>query len=192
MFIAGSDPVSTTLAFCLHELAINTHIQDKLRRHILATKEKHDGKFNNDYLVNLNYADMVIAGITFICKNKYPVLLPMNCQSIIKNYILETLRKSSGNVVLFRQATQDYQVPDESLVIKKGQKIIIPVYSIHNDPKYYPNPDVFDPERFSPEEKAKRPSGTELPFGDGPRICIGMYIRYTVVITSNSVVFLIY
>jgi len=70
MFIGGSDPVSTTLAFCLHELAINTHIQDKLRQHILATKEIHDGKFNNDYLINLNYVDMVIAGITFIRKNK--------------------------------------------------------------------------------------------------------------------------
>jgi len=122
----------------------------------------------------------------------YPVLLSINCQLIIKNYVLETLRKCSGNVVLFRQATKDYQVPDESLVIKKGQKIIIPMYSIHHDPKYYPNPDVFDPERFSPEEKAKRPGGTELSFGDGPRICIGKYLYYIVFITSSSIVFFIH
>lgn len=49
------------------------------------------------------------------------------------------------------------------------------MYSIHHDPKYYPNPDIFDPERFSPEEKAKRPSGTQLSFGDGPRLCLGMF-----------------
>lgn len=73
-----------------------------------------------------------------------------------------------------RGATQNYNVPGESLMIEKGQKILIPIYSIHHDPKYYPNPDTFDPERFSAEEKSKRPNGTFLPFGDGPRHCIGI------------------
>lgn len=63
MVIGGSEPVSTTLAFCLHELAINKHIQDKLRKHIFEIKEKHNGNFNNDYLMNLHYADMIITGI---------------------------------------------------------------------------------------------------------------------------------
>jgi len=48
------------------------------------------------------------------------------------------------------------------------------MYSIHNDPKYYPNPKTFDPQRFNAEEKSKRPSGTFFPFGEGPRQCIGM------------------
>lgn len=61
MFIAGTEPVSTTLAFCLHELAMNAHIQDKLRQHILVTKQKH-ADFNYDYLMDLHYADMVITG----------------------------------------------------------------------------------------------------------------------------------
>lgn len=72
-------------------------------------------------------------------------------------------------------AAQTYRVPDDSLIIEKGQQLIIPVHSLHNDPEYYPDPEVFDPERFSPEQTAKRPSGTYLPFGDGPRICIGEY-----------------
>jgi len=95
---------------------------------------------------------------------------------MFKYYGLETLRKSGGNIVIFREATKDYQIPGESFVIKKGQKLIIPSNSIHHDPKYYPNPDIFDPERFSPEEIAKRPNGTDLSFGDGPRICIGTYL----------------
>ncbi|XP_022165036.1 probable cytochrome P450 6a13 isoform X2 [Myzus persicae] len=146
MYFAGAEPVSDTLGFCLHELAINKHVQDKLREHIIAKREKHGGEFTNDYLMDLHYADMVLT---------------------------ETLRKNNGTIVLFRKATKTYHVPDSSLVIEKGQKIIIPTYSIHHDPKYFTNPDVFDPERFSPEEKSKRPSGTELLFGDGPRFCIG-------------------
>lgn len=61
--------------------------------------------------------------------------------------------------------------------MRKGIRVLIPVYSIHHDPKYYPDPERFDPERFSEENIKTRPEGTYLPFGDGPRICIGMYIQ---------------
>jgi len=88
------------------------------------------------------------------------------------------MRKHNGVIVLFREATKNYSIPGQSLVIEKGQKIIIHTYSIYHNPKYYPNPDLFDPERFSPEEKAKRPKATELFFGDGPRFCIGTEYLY--------------
>jgi len=86
------------------------------------------------------------------------------------------MRKLSEIIVLFREATKTYPVPSQSLVIEKEQKIIIPTYSFRHDPKYYPDPDIFDPERFSPEEKAKRSSATELFFSDGPRFYIDIYI----------------
>jgi len=54
-------------------------------------------------------------------------------------------------------------------------KVLIPTYSLHHDPAYYPNPELFDPLRFTEDNKASRPNGTFLPFGDGPRICIGKY-----------------
>jgi len=77
---------------------------------------------------------------------------------------------------LLRKASQKYRFPNDSLIIEKDQRILIPIYAIHHDTKYYTDPEKFIPERFSAEEKAKRPSGIYLPFGDGPRICIGMYI----------------
>lgn len=61
--------------------------------------------------------------------------------------------------------------------IKKGTLVHIPSYSIMRDPEHYPNPEVFDPDRFSPENgglKRYRDKGVYLPFGDGPRICLGM------------------
>jgi cytochrome P450 family 6 len=48
---------------------------------------------------------------------------------------------------------------------------------LHHDPMYYPDPERFDPERFSDKEKKKRPQYSYLPFGEGPRICIGEFCR---------------
>jgi len=90
----------------------------------------------------------------------------------------ETLRKYPLLFALFRVASKTYRVPNDSLIIKKGQKIIIPTFSLHFDPRYFSDPEVFNPERFSTKEKAMRPNGVYLPFGDGPRICIGMYIQW--------------
>jgi cytochrome P450 len=52
---------------------------------------------------------------------------------------------------------------------------VIPVYALHHDPKYYPEPERFDPERFNEDEKANRHRYVYLPFGEGPRICIGKF-----------------
>lgn len=49
----------------------------------------------------------------------------------------------------------------------------MPIYALHHDEKYFPNPEVLDPERFA--EGKQIPKGAYLPFGDGPRICIGKY-----------------
>jgi len=73
--------------------------------------------------------------------------------------------------------------------VEKDEKIMIPIYSLHHDPKYFKDPEVFDPERFSPEENAKRPKGTYLPFGDGPRICIGMPVKRKRFKLRNNIAF---
>lgn len=70
-------------------------------------------------------------------------------------------------------AKSNYQVPGSTITIEKGTSIIIPVLGIHNDPEYFPEPQKFDPNRFSNDEKQKRDAMTWLAFGDGPRNCIG-------------------
>lgn len=62
LFSAGADTVSITTSFCLYELALNRDVQDKLRAEINIAKNKYDGKFTNDFLMDLQYADMVLNG----------------------------------------------------------------------------------------------------------------------------------
>jgi cytochrome P450 family 6 len=85
----------------------------------------------------------------------------------------ETLRKHPPASNITRIVTQPYTIPDTSAKLEKGVRVVIPVYAIHHDPRYYPEPDRFDPERFSDEAKSSRPHFTYLPFGEGPRNCIG-------------------
>lgn len=63
---------------------------------------------------------------------------------------------------------------DEPVKIPVGMPIIIPIYALHMDSQYYPDPKKFDPERFSEENKGNIPKYSYLPFGEGPRICIGI------------------
>lgn len=65
-------------------------------------------------------------------------------------------------------------MPGTNQIIKKGQHVIIPTYAIQHDPEHYPDPETYDPMRFSEEESKKRNPFSYLPFGDGPRSCIGL------------------
>jgi cytochrome P450 family 6 len=69
--------------------------------------------------------------------------------------------------------TKPYVIPGTSVHLDVGMKIMIPVYGLHRDPQYFPEPEVFNPVNFSDARKASRPHHAYLPFGDGPRNCIG-------------------
>ena len=70
-----------------------------------------------------------------------------------------------------RKASEDFKVPNSNITIRKGYKVWIPTLAFHYDEKYWKNPNKFDPERFTPEEIAKRPPMSFFPFGEGPRNC---------------------
>lgn len=72
-----------------------------------------------------------------------------------------------------RTCTETYQIPDSDIVLHPHALINAPIFSIHNDERYYENPKKFDPERFTKENIARRIPNTYMPFGLGPRMCIG-------------------
>jgi cytochrome P450 family 6 len=70
---------------------------------------------------------------------------------------------------IHRRALSDYKLPNGS-ILPKGTGVVIPVLAIQRDPDYFPDPLQFDPDRFDGEQKPF----SYMPFGEGPRICIGM------------------
>ncbi|CAO1422642.1 unnamed protein product [Diamesa serratosioi] len=146
-FFAGFETSSTTLTYCLYELSINEEIQERARQHVRDIMEKNGGILNYESLNEMNYLEQ--------CVN-------------------ETLRKYPPVAMLHRKAFKDYPVPRSNLTIPKGTTSWIPVYAIHHDPEIYPEPTNYDPDRFSPVIVANRHPYAFLPFGEGPRICIGM------------------
>lgn len=85
----------------------------------------------------------------------------------------ETLRKYPALPLLNRECTKAYKIPGTNFIIEKGTTALIPILGLQMDPKYYPNPETFNPERFMVDGVSfnERPY---LPFGDGPRACIGL------------------
>ena len=83
----------------------------------------------------------------------------------------EALRLYPTAAMIFRRALEDYPVGE--YVIPKGGIVILSQYAMHRDPRFYPNPDAFDPDRWAPEVRASRPRYCYFPFGGGPRVCIG-------------------
>lgn len=86
----------------------------------------------------------------------------------------ETLRKYPIVDTLFRKTANNYKVPDTDIVLEKDTLVGIPVLGIQRDPNIYPDPMKFDPERFTKENVAARHPYAWMPFGLGPRNCIGL------------------
>jgi cytochrome P450 len=81
----------------------------------------------------------------------------------------ETMRLYSPAFMTTRQAAQSHQLC--GVDVPKGAIVLMPLFLLHRNPKYWPSPDVFDPTRFLGDSKPER--FTYLPFGAGPHVCIG-------------------
>lgn len=85
----------------------------------------------------------------------------------------ETLRLYPPAYLVSRSALHDVEL--DGYLVHKGETVAVSTYTIHRRPDFYPHPETFDPERFTPEREKQLPRYAYLPFGAGPRICIGNY-----------------
>ncbi|XP_067217130.1 cytochrome P450 6B1-like [Linepithema humile] len=162
-FFGAYETSSVTMTHTMYELAVNQSIQDRLRKEIKRVRAAN----NRNKAEEITYDDI-------------------NTMSYLDAVFKETLRKYPLIELLKRQASSAYTFRNSEVTIPKNQLIGIPVHGIHHNPEIYPNPEVYDPERFMDEAAKSRPLMYFLPFGHGPRNCIGE--RFGILQTKISLI----
>ncbi|KAK5641518.1 hypothetical protein RI129_010065 [Pyrocoelia pectoralis] len=150
-FAAGFETVSSALSFLSYELATHPEIQQKLYEEISTVLEANSGEITYELVTSMKYLDCVIS---------------------------ESLRMHAPLSFIDRVSVKPYTIhPKDSsekpLHLEEGSVIWFPACSLHHDKKYFPNPEKFEPERFNEQNKHKINPFAYLPFGAGPRSCIG-------------------
>ncbi|XP_032161857.1 thromboxane-A synthase isoform X1 [Mustela erminea] len=143
--IAGYEIVTNTLSFATYLLATNPDCQEKLLTEVDSFNEKYPAPDYSSFQEGLPYLDMVIA---------------------------ETLRIYPPAFRFTREAARDCEVQGQR--IPAGAVVEVAVGALHHDPKYWPHPETFNPERFTAEARRQQRPFTYLPFGAGPRSCLGV------------------
>jgi cytochrome P450 len=91
----------------------------------------------------------------------------------LRSVLQETLRLYPPAWVIRRQLIHGDRIGNQHL--PGGTDFLFSSYVVHRHPQYWPNPEAFDPNRFSPDITASRPRYAYFPFGGGPRVCIGQH-----------------
>ncbi|KAL9967761.1 hypothetical protein ACROYT_G026053 [Oculina patagonica] len=144
--LAGYETSSNTLAFTTYFLALNPDVQDKLRAEIKEAMESNARKKPLfEVAQNMEYLDCVIK---------------------------ESQRLCPPGALTNRVCSEDFDL--NVIHIPAGTEVVVAIYALHHDPDAWQDPEKFDPERFRGPSKDTRHVFQFIPFGAGPRNCIGM------------------
>ncbi|XP_028259787.1 cytochrome P450 3A30 isoform X5 [Parambassis ranga] len=157
MFVmSGYESNTTTLVFLAYCLATNPDVMIRLQEEIDSTFP-NKGPIQYEALVQMEYLDCVF--------NECVRLYPSSAR-------LERMSKESVKI--------------NGITIPKDMIVTVPVYALHRDPELWPEPETFNPDRFSKESKQHIKPYSFLPFGVGPRNCVG--IRFATVMIKLALV----
>ncbi|KXJ70559.1 hypothetical protein RP20_CCG023150 [Aedes albopictus] len=142
----GHDTTTSGISFTIYQLALNPHVQDKIYEEIVSVLGKNHKSVELTYqlLQEFKYLEMAIK---------------------------EGLRLFPSVPFIGRNLVEDIDL--DGFTLPAGQDILIPIYMIHRNPEVYPDPERYDPERFSDSAESKRGPYDYIPFSAGARNCIG-------------------
>lgn len=157
--LAGQDSVGAATAFCLFLLAQNPDHQERCVNELSEIFEDDD---------------------------RAPTMKDIREMRFLEQCIKETLRLYPSVPLIARRVTDNLRCG--KYTIPMGSNILIFPYATHRLEKYYPNPECFDPDRFSPEQCEKRHPYAFIPFSAGPRNCIGYKFAFIEIKTVISTI----
>ncbi|XP_053075685.1 cytochrome P450 4F2 isoform X1 [Acinonyx jubatus] len=148
----GHDTTASGLSWVLYNLAKHPEYQERCRQEVQELlKDREPKEIEWDDLAQLPFLTMCIK---------------------------ESLRLHPPVTVVSRCCTQDIVLPD-GRVIPKGVICLVSIFGTHHNPSVWPDPEVYNPFRFDPENIKERSSLAFIPFSAGPRNCIGQTFALT-------------
>jgi len=143
IFIAGYDTTATALMWTWYLLSLHPEVEAKLHAEI----------------------DSVLT------EKRQPTFADLRQLQYTERVLTEAMRIYPPTWRLVRRAINEFHLGE--YVIPAGSLVVVCQYAMHRDPRYFPDAERFDPERWTPEAKAARPHYSYFPFGGGPRRCLG-------------------
>ncbi len=143
LFAAGHETTSNALTWTWYALAQNPQVEARLHAEV----------------------DEVLRG-------RVPTLADLPNLPYTQMVIKESMRLYPPAWILSARTAQEDVTIGQTL-IPQGSNVTVAPYALHRLPRFFPNPEQFDPERFAPEREKQLPKYAYLPFGAGPRVCIG-------------------
>ncbi|XP_008047419.1 docosahexaenoic acid omega-hydroxylase CYP4F3 [Carlito syrichta] len=148
----GHDTTASGLSWVLYHLAKHPEYQEQCRHEVQNLLSNRETK-------EMEWEDLAQLPFLTMC-------------------IKESLRLHPPVPVISRCCTQDIELPD-GRVIPKGIICLISIFGTHHNPAVWPDPEVYDPFRFDPENIKERSPLAFIPFSAGPRNCIGQTFAMT-------------
>jgi cytochrome P450 len=143
LFTAGHETTANALTFALHLLAHHPDVQRKLHEEI----------------------DRVLAG------DRLPTREDVDRLSFTHNVIAESMRLYPAAWAIGRESKEAVEIG--GYVMPAGAVVLLAPWVMHRDPRFWPDPEQFNPDRWSSESERDRPRWSYFPFGGGSRSCIG-------------------
>ncbi|XP_018377499.1 PREDICTED: cytochrome P450 4C1-like [Trachymyrmex cornetzi] len=157
----GHDTTASSLCFILALLAEHKAIQDRVRNEVNIAMQENEDKLTMKFLHQLSY---------------------------LERCIKEALRLHNALFLISRICGEDVKL--QSYLVPAGTILFIDINNVHKDPNFWPNPEIFDPDRFLPDRIRNRHPYSYVPFSAGPRNCIGQ--RYAMLQMKMMVASLIH
>ncbi|KAL6259151.1 hypothetical protein P5V15_009072 [Pogonomyrmex californicus] len=140
----GHDTVTMGLTYAILLLAEHKDIQECVRQEVSAIMQANEGKLTMSALNDMSY---------------------------LERCLKESLRLYPSVPLIMRTLSENVKL--QSYLVPSGTIMFISIHDIHRDPNFWPNPEIFDPDRFLPDKIKNRHPYSYLPFSAGPRNCIG-------------------